>query len=283
MAQSTCSFPGCVNRVRDRQECKLHRNPEVPGYRDVYCKICLAGPFSSLAGHLRLHNIRAAEYKSRYQVDAVVSEDVRFNHGAIWSDRVEDGTLTPYQRRKTCIRGHRLVGANVLVNVTPDGKTHRHCRACQVDAQRRRYQAGSAWRKNRRSRKCRWCGEMFLPVKPNQWCCSTSHSIKLRESKAPQRHADRNCLECGTRFTPLRATCVVCRDPECRRRKASHRAKAWRDSALQNDHQPATTARTPLPEHGQRARYNRGCRCSECREANNRYHIDRRRKSSAPQ
>ena len=187
MAQITCSFPGCDEPGRRHgRVCQSHfREREIPGYRDRYCQLCGFGPRVSLATHVNKFHDGSAAYKRQFGDEALTSADLRFNSRARYSDWLKDESgLASHQHRKqrTCRKGHRLAGANVIL----DANGGRRCRKCAYESARRRYAKqgypGRTW--TRRRRQCEWCKERFMPTAHNQRFCCVQHRNKAKWLRA---------------------------------------------------------------------------------------------------
>lgn len=273
-----CTFAGCERSSRPSEPwCSAHLpQREVAGWRDRYCRICGFGPRVSLVMHVIIFHDGVKAYRRRFGVDALMSESLRSNQRTIWSDRIKGGVVTLPRRQRLCDRGHRLAGDNVIARVLPDGRIHRTCRRCSAEQDRRRKLAKLAWHRNKRRRKCRWCRDWFMPRHPNQrYCCARcrrSDYNRIARDKAAAKHEARVCTVCARTFVPTDSRRRICYADECKKIAVRSRARAWRESALANDQQPQVSRRmNPLPDHGTRARYARGCRCPTCRGANAAY------------
>ena len=171
MAKPTkCSFPGCTNDSNRSRFCAGHR--QLKSVLDgLHCQICGFGPRSSLVKHVIAFHDGTAAYKERFGRDTLVSENMRVNMRALLADQIGQGkALTKARRQRTCRRGHRLVGENVITTHHRNGEIHRQCRTCRNEAVRQKWYARHGWR--RRRRKCHWCGDSYLATRPQQrFCC----------------------------------------------------------------------------------------------------------------
>jgi len=167
---------------------RVHR--EIPGYCDVYCQLCGFGPRSSLVKHItQSHDIDCKEYKRLFGRDSLLSEDLRFNLRLMWEDRQDDGVQMPFTKRRNavCRNGHRVVGRNVLLHKQyRTGEPRAECRQCAKDAEARRRaeREPPPWK---RRKKCRWCGESFVPRHPTQRSCSRECNQAVQNAKASKR------------------------------------------------------------------------------------------------
>lgn len=177
-----CSFPGC-DRLSRSEYCKRHKpQREIPGYRDMYCRLCEFGPRCSLAAHINEKHGGITEYKRLFGWDSVMSADMRRNFRAQWDDRLEDGIVTNEinpKSKRTCRRGHLLTESNVYYvrhggNGPNRDDLKRRCRKCRraLWAKKRKV---AAWRNRYRS--CHWCGKKYLPVSKHQKYCSMKHRV----------------------------------------------------------------------------------------------------------
>lgn len=114
------------------------RHSQIPGWRDLQCEWCgpEAGFFTLLSAHLtRAHGVGSiARYRKEFSGVQLASEAYTAGKRAILADRVEDGYVWEYsKRRRLCQRGHRLTKTNIVMG--PNGQ--RSCRKCCYDASRR--------------------------------------------------------------------------------------------------------------------------------------------------
>lgn len=222
--QRRCSFPGCDHPIPHGRLCKAHR-PIKGIVGGIYCQICGAGPRSSLIKHVVHRHDGCADYKRRFGWDSLESGNTRRNRADKWKDRIVDGTAWSYPtRQKTCHKGHRLAGHNVIIKHRGGrraGDLQRECRKCHMKEIRQRTARS---RPRRRQRKCRWCGDPFVPIKSNQRFCSSQHRILARRESVLVAHSPRRCERCGETFTPARSDKRFC-SVNCRGRAQWDKAK----------------------------------------------------------
>lgn len=193
----------CGKRIRNKtSHCQRPAGHDGPcDYRrvrqaqdgDVSCQLCGWGPRSVLSKHVvNAHpEIGIAGYRKLFGYDSLTSENFRINMRSMWQDHAEDGKQsTPYQRQKTCKKGHRWTASNTMwVEVTYRGKRkmQRRCRKCEAAKQRAAYA-----RKHPipAKRKCH-CGKVFKPTRAFQIHCSKQCAWKASHAKRATTTAGR--------------------------------------------------------------------------------------------
>lgn len=121
------------------------RVPFEPG-EGVKCLVC-GDEMRTLARHLQTHGLNAKTYRERFPGAAVTGPVLRAIRRDLYDDRIDAGVWEKGQKSKTCAKGHRLSGKNLLSYAS--GRT-RACRTCRNE-QKREYNR-EYYKRNRESR-----------------------------------------------------------------------------------------------------------------------------------
>jgi hypothetical protein len=260
---STCSFPGCDRVIPHGRFCRGHR--PIRGIREgIFCQLCGFGPRASLNKHVIHFHEGCGPYQEQFGPESLESGTVRRNRHDTWESWIKGVAWDPPTKQKACAKGHRLAGGNVSIkrrggHGSRKDELHRDCRKCHNERQRQKIRRNQpAWR--RRWRKCRLCGESFIPIRKIQRYCCAKHQARARAKGGhqprkcegchrkftprsgnqrfcstecrpkvpwtPKSYVDRSCSICERSFSPSRSTHIVCSD-DCRAEAGRRRAAAW--------------------------------------------------------